>query len=106
MSVLDAWPRGVVGYAIGRSMGARLTAAALKAAIASRQPSPVCIHRGVHGSQYASAHDRALLAEDALRGSVNRRDNLYDNATVGQRRSSSSLEPGRRGYDTQDGRST
>ena len=35
---LDAWSRRVVGYAISRSIDARLTIAALKAAIRSRRP--------------------------------------------------------------------
>ena len=36
--ILDAWSRRVVGYAISRSIDARLTIAALKAAIRSRRP--------------------------------------------------------------------
>jgi len=35
---LDAWSRRVVGYAISRSIDARLAAAALKAAISARNP--------------------------------------------------------------------
>lgn len=38
--ILDAWSRLIVGYAIGRSIDARLTVAALKAAIARRAPPP------------------------------------------------------------------
>jgi putative transposase len=37
-AVLDAWSRRVVGYAIGRRVDTRLALAALRAAIASRQP--------------------------------------------------------------------
>ena len=40
--ILDAWSRRVVGYAISRSIDARLTRAALKAAIRSRQPPAGC----------------------------------------------------------------
>jgi transposase InsO family protein len=36
--ILDAWSRLIVGYAIGRSIDARLTVAALKAAIIRREP--------------------------------------------------------------------
>ncbi|WP_140426988.1 DDE-type integrase/transposase/recombinase, partial [Ensifer aridi] len=36
----DAWSRLIVGYAIGRSIDARLTMAALKAAIVRRRPPP------------------------------------------------------------------
>lgn len=41
--ILDAWSRRVIGYAIGRSIDARLTMAALRAALAQRQPPPGCI---------------------------------------------------------------
>ena len=34
--ILDAWSRRVVGYAIGRSIDARLTMAALRAALVQR----------------------------------------------------------------------
>jgi putative transposase len=37
-AILDAWPRKVVGYAISRSMDARIAVAALKAAIKGRKP--------------------------------------------------------------------
>ena len=49
--ILDAWSRRVVGYAIGRSIDARLAIAALEAAIASRQPSPGLIHHSDRGPQ-------------------------------------------------------
>jgi transposase InsO family protein len=43
-AILDAWSRRVVGYAISRSVDARLTLAALKAAIQARQPPKGCVH--------------------------------------------------------------
>jgi putative transposase len=43
-AILDAWSRRVVGYAISRSIDARLAVAALKAAIRGRQPPPGCMH--------------------------------------------------------------
>ncbi|MBA1914482.1 DDE-type integrase/transposase/recombinase, partial [Escherichia coli] len=52
--ILDAWSRRVVGYAIGRSIDARLALAALKVAIERRRPRPGCIHHSDRGSQYAS----------------------------------------------------
>ena len=51
--ILDAWPRRVVGYAISRSIDTRLTLAALKAAVRSRQPPRGCIHHS--DSEYAGA---------------------------------------------------
>jgi len=50
-AILDAFSRKVVGYAISRSMEARLAVAALRAAIRSRQPPKGCIHHSDRGSQ-------------------------------------------------------
>ncbi|UFW91926.1 IS3 family transposase (plasmid) [Bradyrhizobium barranii] len=49
--ILDAWSRRVVGYAISRSIDARLTLAALAAAIEGRKPPPGCVHHSDRGSQ-------------------------------------------------------
>jgi len=78
--ILDAWSRRVVGYAISRSIDARLALAALKAAIRSRRPPKGCIHHSDRGSQYASEIYRKLLAGHGLVGSMGRRGNPYDNA--------------------------
>ncbi len=79
-AILDAWSRRVVGYAIGRRIDARLTLAALKAAIALRKPPPGCIHHSDRGSQYAAEDYRKELAKHDLKGSMGRRGNPYDNA--------------------------
>jgi putative transposase len=78
--ILDAWSRRVVGYAISRSIDARLAMAALKAAIASRGPPAGCVHHSDRGSQYAAEKYRDLLAAHGLVGSMGRRGNPYDNA--------------------------
>jgi putative transposase len=78
--ILDAWSRRVVGYAIGRSIDARLTMAALRAALAQRQPPPGCVHHSDRGSQYAAKAYRELLDAHGLVGSMGRRGNPYDNA--------------------------
>ncbi len=64
--VLDAWSRRVVGYAIGRSVDARLAVAA----VAARRSPGGCICHTDRGSQYASACYRELLAEHDLVGSM------------------------------------
>ncbi len=78
--VLDAWSRRVVGYAISRSIDARLTLAALAAAVERRSPPPGCIHHSDRGSQYAALAYRSALADVGLVGSMGRRGNPYDNA--------------------------
>jgi putative transposase len=65
--ILDAWSRRVVGYAISRSIDARLTLAALKAAIHMRQPPKGCVHHSDRGSQYASQAYREMLTKKASR---------------------------------------
>jgi putative transposase len=79
-AILDAWSRRVIGYAISRSIDARLAAAALKAAIRARRPPKGCIHHSDRGSQYASEIYRNVLADHGLVGSMGRRGNPYDNA--------------------------
>ncbi len=69
-----------MGYAISRSMDARIAVAALKAAIRGRSPPRGCIHHSDRGSQYASETYPALLAAHGLTASMSRRGNPYDNA--------------------------
>lgn len=78
--ILDAWSRLIVGYAIGRSIDARLTVAAVRTAIDRRKPPPGCIHHSDRGSQYAAELYRQLLHGQSLLGSMGRRGNPYDNA--------------------------
>jgi putative transposase len=78
--ILDAWSRLIVGYAIGRTIDARLTLAALSAALERRRPPPGCLHHSDRGSQYAAERYRQMLADNGLVGSMGRRGNPYDNA--------------------------
>ena len=93
-AILDAWSRRVVGYAISRSIDARLAVAALKAAISTRNPPRGCVHHSDRGSQYASEDYRAVLREHGLRGSMGiGRGNPYDNAKA-ERFVKTALPPG------------
>ena len=49
-AILDAWVCRVIGYAISRSIDARLVVAALKAAISARNPPRGCVHHSDRGS--------------------------------------------------------
>ena len=80
--ILDAWSRRVIGYAIGRSIDARLAVAALKVAIERRTPPVGCVHHSDRGSQYASGAYRELLATHGIVGSMSRRGNPYDNPHI------------------------
>ena len=63
-AILDAWSRKVVGYAISRSMDARIAVAALKAAIRSRAPAKGCIHHSDRGSQGGFNRSSQHLSRD------------------------------------------
>lgn len=79
-AIRDAWSRKVIGYAISRSMDARIAMVSLKTVSQLRQPPKNCIHHSDRGAQYASDADRGLLAEHGLKGSMSRCGNPYDNA--------------------------
>jgi putative transposase len=79
-AIVDAWSRRLVGYAISRSIDARLATAAPKTAIGARLPPEGCVHHSDRGSQYASELYRQLLADHGFVGSMSRRGNPYDNA--------------------------
>ena len=79
--ILDAWSRRVVGYAISRSIDARLTLAALNAAI----ETPQTARRAASTTRIAARNTplrayREALATNGLVGSMGRRGNPYDNA--------------------------
>lgn len=78
--IMDAWSRRIVGFAIGRRIDARLTLAALEAAVAARHPPSGCVHHSDRGSQYAAPAYRDRLHGAGLVGSMGRRGNPYDNA--------------------------
>jgi putative transposase len=79
--ILDKWSRRVVGWALGRTLAARLAVIALERAIAARQPAPGLVHHSDRGTQYASADYVAVLNEHHMTPSMSRPANPYDNAT-------------------------
>src|SRR5258707_12315407 len=72
-AILDAWSRRVIGYAIGRSIDARLAVAAHKAAIGAPAPPPGCVHHSAHGSQSAPDDHRAAWQRHRLPDAIARR---------------------------------
>jgi len=78
--ILDAFSRRVVGWALSRSLDARLTVAALRAALQDRQPLAGCLHHSDRGVQYACDDYVTLLLEAGLEISMGRRGNPFDNA--------------------------
>ena len=78
--LMDRYSRDIVGWELDDTMTDELTLAALRMAIAERQPPASLIHHTDRGGQYASARYREVLRRAALRQSMSRAGNVYDNA--------------------------
>lgn len=77
--VLDAFSRRVVGWALGRTLEAELALAALRMALAQRQPLAGLVHHSDRGVQYASHVYTDLLKTNGVQISMSRKGNPYDN---------------------------
>jgi putative transposase len=78
--VIDRFSRKAIGWALDRSLAARVAIAALQHAIAHRQPPPGLVHHSDQGTQYASAEYTAVLRASQMIPSMSRPGNPYDNA--------------------------
>jgi putative transposase len=78
--VLDAYSRRVIGWALDRTLEDDLAIAALKMAFRRRSPSQGLTHHSDRGVQYASNDYTNLLKDHAVRVSMSRKGNPYDNA--------------------------
>jgi len=78
--VLDAFSRKVVGWALERTLTARLPLLALGRAITLRQPPPGLVHHSDRGVQYASEPYLRMLQDHGMLPSMSRPGNPYDNA--------------------------
>jgi putative transposase len=79
--ILDGFSRKVVGWALERTLATRLTKAALKQALAARQPLPGLVHHSDRGVQYASNEYVQVLLDHQMIPSMSRPANPYDNAS-------------------------
>ena len=80
--IKDLFSNRIVGYAIGPRMTARLATAALRAAVARREPTRVVVVHSDRGSQYRSRVFRAALKAAKLKGSMGRVAAAGDNAAM------------------------
>jgi putative transposase len=78
--VLDAFSRKVVGWALGRTLEARLAIEALQMALETRKPAAGLVHHSDRGVQYASGDYTDLLKANGVQISMSRSGNPYDNA--------------------------
>jgi transposase InsO family protein len=79
--ILDAYSRMVVGWALDRSLRARLALTVLEHAIMNREPPPGVVHHSDRGVQYASDAYVRMLRDHGMMASMSRPGNPYDNAT-------------------------
>ena len=78
--VIDRYSRKAIGWALDRSLTARVAVTALQQAIRQRQPPPGVVHHSDQGTQYASAEYAAVLQTSQMVPSMSRPANPYDNA--------------------------
>ena len=78
--ILDGYSRKVVGWALDRTLAARLTVEALTHAISQRQPPPGLVHHSDRGVQYAADEYVRILKNHQILPSMSRPANPYDNA--------------------------
>ena len=78
--LLDLCSRRVVGWSLADHMTETLVLDALQHAIRARQPPPNLIHHSDRGGQYAGQAYRDVLRRGAMRQSMSRAANCYDNA--------------------------
>lgn len=78
--VIDRYSRKAIGWALDRSLTARVAVTALQQAIGRRQPLPGVVHHSDQGTQYASAEYAAILRANHMTPSMSRPANPYDNA--------------------------
>lgn len=81
-AVMDLFSRKIVGWSMAPHMRSELVCSALQLAIAQRRPEPGLIAHSDRGSQYAGAAYQALLERHALRCSMSRKGNCWDNAVM------------------------
>jgi transposase InsO family protein len=78
--ILDRFSRKAIGWALDRTLAARLTLTALRHAVAQRQPPPGVVHHSDQGIQYACTDYVTELQTHGMVPSMSRPGNPYDNA--------------------------
>ena len=80
-AIIDAYSRRIVGYALGKTLGHKLTVTALKMAIATRKTDNL-IHHSDQGIQYTCKDYIKILKDNGIQISMAAKGNPYDNAFV------------------------
>jgi len=80
-AILNLYSRAVVGWGMSKALDAKLAMEALNMAIHQRGTAPAILHSD-QGSTYAAADYRQLLTRHAIRQSMSRKGNCWDNAPM------------------------
>lgn len=80
-ALIDAFSRKIVGYAIGKTLAAKLPLEALKMAIRARNTDDL-IHHSDKGIQYCSYEYVKLLESYNIKISMSAKASPYENATI------------------------
>jgi transposase InsO family protein len=78
----DLFTHEIVGYAMGERMTKNLVSQSLFRAIEAKYPVKGLTHHSDRGSQYCSYEYRHLLDQFAMKVSMSRKGNCYDNAPM------------------------
>jgi putative transposase len=78
--LMDLYSRRIVGWELQANIKEPLVLAALRSAIAFRQPGVDLIHHTDRGGQYAGKKYRQVLERARMQQSMSRAGNCYDNA--------------------------
>jgi putative transposase len=78
--LMDRFSRSIVGWKLGKDMTDQIVITSLRQAIQARKPAPKLIHHSDRGGQYASNQYRAMLQRAAMKQSMSRAGDCYDNA--------------------------
>jgi transposase InsO family protein len=81
-SVVDAFSRKAIGWAVADHMRTGLVIEALRMALVQRQPAEGVIFHADRGSQYTSAEFVGFCSKNGVRNSVGRTGICYDNAAA------------------------
>jgi len=79
--IIDRFSRKAIGWALDRSLSARVAVSALQQALERRQPAPGVVHHSDQGIQYACSDYLQELKSHHMVPSMSRPANPYDNAT-------------------------
>ena len=80
--IVDLYSRKVVGWSMSRRMNRRCVIAALRMAVAAREPAAGLIHHSDRGAQYTSDDFRDELEKHKIECSMGGIGSCYDNAVA------------------------